>query len=88
MRKLLPLFVLVITACSLSKPDPSWKLYKDSAISSELFLVLDLKYFGKAIQQEECERLRSFYSRVNRERKFHCMFNNSWPPDMPLTNAQ
>lgn len=88
MRKIVPLLVLTVAACSLAEQDPSWKLYKDSAISSELFLVLDMKYFGAAIQQEECERLKDFYNRVNRERRFYCMLNDSSPPDAPLKNTQ
>ena len=88
MRSFVPLLVLAVAACSPSGQDPSWKLYKDSAISSELFLVLDMKYFGKTIQQEECERLKDFYSRINQERKFYCMLNDTSPPDTPLKNMQ
>ncbi|HAO99074.1 MAG TPA: hypothetical protein DCQ83_03400 [Fibrobacteres bacterium] len=88
MKKFTPLFFLAMAACSLNKQDPSWKLYKDSTISSELFLVLDMRYFGKTIQQEECERLKEFYSSINQERKFYCMLNDASPPDAPLKNTR
>lgn len=69
---------LFLAGCSLeNKSEASWKLYKDSQISSELFLMLDMKYFGKEIQQEECQRLQKFYSRINRDRTFYCKWNDS-----------
>jgi hypothetical protein len=84
MRKFLLTLLLGLVACSGGARESSWKLYKDSAVSSEIFLVLDMKYFGTDIQQEECERLRTFYSQINRDRTFYCMLNDSFPPDTPL----
>lgn len=84
MRILVLPLLLAMTACSLNKQESSWKLYKDSAISSELFLILDMKYFGKEIQEMECMQLRNFYSQANPERKFYCILNDSSPPDTPL----
>ncbi len=44
-----------------SKEKPSWKLYKDTMMNDyELYLILDMKYFGSSIQEEECKRLKNF----------------------------
>lgn len=64
-------------SCSKEETAPSWKLYKDSAMSSDLLLILDMRYFGTEIQEEECERLKEFYDQINPARRFYCRFNDS-----------
>lgn len=76
MTKLLGLLLLMkaITSCQVFEAKESFKLYKSSGLTErEWYLVLDMKYFGSSIQEEECERLRQYYSSVNGQRKFRCI---------------
>ena len=71
------LCILIVVSFSSNAEDTSWKLYKDSAISKYWFPVLDMKYFGKSIQREECLRLSKFYNKINSQRNFRCLKTNS-----------
>lgn len=67
------LFLTLIISSSCQAKQ-SYKLYKDSALSTnEWYLILDMKHFGKSIQEEECNRLKEYYSSINTQRKFRCI---------------
>ena len=65
---------LHLQSCDFIKtPKETWKLYKNSALdNSSYYLILDMQYFGSSIREEECSRLKEFYSKVNPARDFIC----------------